>query len=94
MELTVNNEFGEGEKLKQVYPRKVYENLGFFIARDVSQKYQLQEIRQKYTFWEDKIQTVHLPVQEAWKYLSSAIILKTGLPSTGTNSIKKRNMVS
>ena len=37
MELTVNNELSEREELKQFHPRKGYENLRFFIARDESQ---------------------------------------------------------
>ena len=40
MELTVKNEFGEKEELKQAHPRKGYETLGVFIYPYGSQIYQ------------------------------------------------------
>ena len=55
MELTVNNEFGERDLLKQVHPSKGYETLGVFIAPDGSQTDQPREITKKATPWVDKI---------------------------------------
>ena len=74
--LTLNNEFGEKDELKQFHPRKVYETLGVFIAPDGSQEYQFNKIKKKSTTWSDKIQTGHLPAQGDWKFLSSNIPLK------------------
>ena len=87
--MTVNNEFGEREELKQIHPRKVYNYLEVFISPDVSHSDQLREMKNKASLWADKIRTGHLPAQEDWKFLSSTIIFKTGLPPTGTNPLKK-----
>ena len=55
MELTVNNEFGEREELKQFSSRKGYDTFGVFIAPDGSQTDQLREMTKKATLWVDNI---------------------------------------
>ena len=88
MELTVKKEFGEREKFKQVHPIKGYETLRVFIALNVSQRYQLQEMNKKATLWADKIRTRHIPEQEAWNVYPRSSS-KTGVPPTSTYPFKK-----
>ena len=46
-------------------------------------------MKNKATSWVDSIQTGHLPVQEAWKCLSSTIIKKLEYPLTALTLSKK-----
>ena len=55
MELIVNNEFFEREQFKQVHTSKGYDTLGLFIDLNVSQTYQLLEMKKKATSWADNI---------------------------------------